>query len=299
MTQNIIVLSVDHNENHIQYDHGFITKKYSKMCLGHEIHMSRFVLFDMLVQNVVSINDIIVTLKDRLFLYTKIFPNCIDDITFMNMDKTNYNIINLSLITGSDIHVNRDSIYETYNHKVLDKFYSPEFKLLLNNIDFCEINYDNNYNKDYIVIHHRYHCNIDFLIQIIEKLNEKNDVNIIIFNNNNSFLEKELQKYNNLIFIDNLQLYASFLNSYKSKYKCKLFISEWSGGGQLSHYTYDGKVMYYFNHYQCDIHYVGHEKLFLQETMSSDFRGPHWDFKHSRNIDMNMFKNINDLLENI
>lgn len=298
MSQKIIVLSVDHHDNYTLYDNGFITKRYSKMCLGHEIHMSRFVLFDMLLQNVISINDIIVTLKDRLFLYTKIFPNCIDDITFMNMDKTKYKIINLSLITGSDIPVNRNSIYETYNHKILDKFYTPEFKLLLNNIDFCDINYDSKYNKDYIVIHQRYNCDINILIQLIEKINEKNDINIVIFNNNKSFLQMTLQKYNNLIFIDNLQLYASYLNSYKSKYKCKLFISEWSGGGQLSQYTYDGKIKYYFNQYN-DYSYIGQEVSFLKESMTHDFRGPHWDFKYSRDIEISMFKNIYDLLQDI
>jgi len=298
MSQKIIVLSVDHNENYKLYDNGFITKRYSKMCLGHEIHMSRFVLFDMLVQNVISINDIIVTLKDRLFLYTKIFPNCIDDISFMNMDKTKYEIINLSLITGSDIHVNRNAIYETYNHKVLDKFYTQDFKLLLNNIEYCDINYDYNYNKDYIVIHQRYNCNIDKLIKLIEKINEKNNVNIVIFNNNKSFLELKLQKYNNLIYIDNLQVYASFLNSYQTKYKCKLFISEWSGGGQISQYTYDGKILYYFDHYN-DNGYTGQEVSFLKESMTGDFRGPHWDFKYSRDIEMKLFKNINDLLQYI
>ena len=293
MTKNIIVASLDCNHNLVLPLHGNLTKRYGKMCLGHEIHMTRYVIFDMLLQNRISIDDIIVTLKDRKFLYTKIFKNCIssEEFTEMELDEKNYNIINLHLITGSDIHVNYSSILENFQHQTFKQFYTPEFKYLLNNIDYCITGYEED--KDYIIIHHRYDCNINMLLKIIDKINNSMNVNIIIFNNNISYLKENMNNINNIIFIDNLQIYASYLNSNK----CKLFISEWSGGGQLSHYCYDGKIMYYFNQYS-DIHYVGQEKNFAKLSMETDMF-QHWDFKHSRNIDICLFCTADDILNNI
>jgi GH15 family glucan-1,4-alpha-glucosidase len=263
------------------------------MCLGHEIHITRYVIFDMLLQNRISLDDIIVTLKDRIFLYKKIFKNCISSEEFieMNLNEKNYNIINLHLLTGNDIPVSYSSILENFQHQTLKNFCTPEFKYLLNNIDYCNTGYPED--KDYIIIHHRYNCSIDILSKIINKVNNTMNVNIIIFNNNISYLKQNINNVNNIIFIDNLQIYASYLNSNK----CKLFISEWSGGGQLSHYCYDGKIMYYFNVYN-DLHYVGNEKVFAEKSMETDMF-QHWDFKHSRIIDINMFCKVDDVLNNI
>jgi hypothetical protein len=291
MSKNIILASLEHEDNYILQENGNTTKRYCKMCLGHEIHMTRYVIIDMLLQNKISTDDIIVTLKDRTFLYSKIFKNCITSDAFTMMEKDGYNIINLSYITGSDIPVREWSILQKYNHQVLKKFYTSEFKTLLNSIDYCETHYD--CAKDYIVVHHRYNYDINMLIKTINKINSVVDVNIVIFNNNMSYIKKELENYKNLMFVDNLQLYASYLNNPK----CKLFISEWSGGGQLSHYCYDGKIIYYFHQYH-DIHYVGKEKEFAKLSMETDMF-QHWDFKHSRNIDINMFCTLDDLLENL
>jgi hypothetical protein len=160
----IIIVSLEHHDNYVSFENGYETKKYSKMCLGHEIHMTRYVLIDM----------------------------------------------------------------------------------------------------------------------------------IIIFNHNLSYLKPILEKeFTNLIFIENLQLYASYLN----QKKCKLFISEWSGGGQLSHYCYEGKILYYLHTYR-DYHYIGQEKERCKQSMETDMI-PCWDFKHSRDIDINLFDSITNLINNL
>jgi hypothetical protein len=291
MSKNIIIASLEHPDNSILQEHGNTTKHYTKMCLGHEIHMTRFLILDMLLQKKISGDDIIVTLKDRLFLYSDIFENCISCETFMLMEKDGYNIINFSYITGSDIPVREWSILQVYNYQVLKQFYTPEFKSLLNTIAYCETHYNND--QDYAVIHHRYNCDINMLIKTIDKINSVGEMNIVIFNNNISYLQSELKNYKNLLFVDNLQLYASYLNNPK----CKLFISEWSGGGQLSQYCFDGKIMYYLNHYHSH-EYVGNEKEFAKLSMETDMF-QHWDFKHSRNIDINLLHTLDDLLENL
>lgn len=266
------------------------------MCLGHETNLTRFILFDMLIQRHITKDDIVVTLKDRQFLYTKIFPNCIDSEAYQQIpDKSDYQIIPLWKITASEMHIDRPSIYQQFRHTMLEKVDFPEMKYLLNSIDYCPIDTLNQY-TDFIVIHHRYQCPSEILYKIIEKVREGNlHIKIVIFNSNISFLRGQIKNSDNILWIDNLQLYASYMNSPN----CRYVISEWSGGGQLSHYCHDGPVLYYFNHYRDITGYVGREKQILKESMSSDFRGPYWDFKFSRNVDIRIYKNIGMLIEHL
>jgi hypothetical protein len=288
MIKNIVIASIDHSFNYVSFEHNNYTKKYSKMCLGHEIHMTRYIIIDMLIQNHISRDDIIVTLKDRQFLYNSIFKNVITSEDFSNMNKDGYNLINLHLVTGCDIDVNKNNIMCHFNYKTLSKFYTEEFKHLLNNISYIDTGYDNN-DKDYVVIHHRYNYDLVNLRNTIDVINSKMNVKIIIFNNNINYLKETLSEYKNLLFVDNLQLYASYLNNLK----CKLFISEWSGGGQLSHYCYDGKIMYYFNQYS-DENRIGLGNKLASEAMESNMY-VNWDFKHTRNIDLVLYKNLADI----
>jgi hypothetical protein len=289
--KNIIIASLEHPNHLTKEEKGYKTKNYCKMCLGHEIHLTRFLIIDMLLQKKISSDDIIITLKDRKFLYSKIFKNCISEEEIGNIDKNEYNIINFTPVTGTDIPVQEWSILQYYNHQTLKNFNTPEFQLLLNNIHFCETGYNNE--KKYIVVHHRYNCDINILIKIIDKINNIIDVNIVIFNNNKLYLIEEFKNYSNLIFVDNLNLYASYLNSNK----CKLFLSEWSGGGQLSQYCFDGNIIYYFDNYE-DNGYVGKENDFTKKSMETDMY-QHFDFKHSRNNFVKLFLKIDELLENI
>lgn len=284
-------MSLEHPENTMENINGIVTRRYHKMCLGHEIHMTRYVLFDMLVQNRVTTDDVIVTLKDRRFLYTQIFSNVIDTLTYDTMDTSGYTIINLSLITGSDITVDRDSIFRHYQHQVLDKFYSDHTKSLLDSIEYTEDIVD--MEGPYIVIHYRYGSDSLFLKNMVDKIYETygDGMNIVIFNNNISILKNNLEQYSRITFTEHLQTYASYLH-HKN---CVLFISEWSGGGQLAHYCYTGKILYYFMTYT-DTHYVGHEAKYVANSMIADFKGPHWDFKHSTDIHVVMFPTISDLI---
>jgi len=293
----ILLMSMDHYENRVIENNGSPIKTYKKMCLGHETNLTRFVLFDMLIQRHITKDDIVVTLKDRQFLYTKIFSNCIDSEAYQQIpNKQDYHIIPLWKITASEMHIDRPAIYQQFQHTMLEKVDIPEMKSLLNSFDYCPID-PLHQNTDFIVIHHRYQCSHEILQRMIEKVRKGNlYIPIIIFTSNIPFLKKEIENPEmNIYWTNNLQLYASYMNSPH----CRYVISEWSGGGQLSHYCHDGPVLYYFNHYRDITGYVGREKQILKESMSSDFRGPYWDFKFSRNIDIRLYKNIGDLIENI
>ena len=295
MTKNIILISCDWKYYRDVIDDKYdISPNNNRLCLGHEIHMSRILLIDMLIQNKISTQDTIVTLNDRIFLYKNIFHSCITYQEYKKMNIQEYNIINLIYITGTIFPVQANNILNFYGHKTLDKFYTPITKQLLNNIDYCNIDMFDN--KDYIIIHHRYDCDINILFKILSKINETRvNIHIVIFNNNLEDLKKQttIKQYTNLFFIDNLQVYASYLNHPK----CKLLISEFSGGGQLSHYCYDGIVMYYFYTYN-DYSHIGNETKFLNASMETDMF-QYWDFKNTRNIKILFFYNSDNLLENL
>jgi hypothetical protein len=99
--------------------------------------------------------------------------------------------------------------------------------------------------------------------------------------------------HKNLVFIDNLQLYASYLNHEK----CKLFISEWSGGGQLSQYCYSGTILYYFNHYK-SYEYLNKIDELTKKAISTTYHES-WDFKNPNNSSIKMYENLDSLLNNL
>ncbi|AYV80245.1 MAG: hypothetical protein Gaeavirus20_10, partial [Gaeavirus sp.] len=89
-------------------------------------------------------------------------------------------------------------------------------------------------------------------------------------------------------------LYASFL----SNTNCKLLISEWSGGGQLSQYCFNGKTLYYFDNYAShdyEIHYLQYQ--FHANLLNNIFNC--WDFKSTTNCDREYCKTFDNMLERI
>jgi hypothetical protein len=269
-------------------------------CLGHEVHITRCIIIDMLLKGYIKSNDIIVTKKDRKFLYTLLFNNVCDIDDFnknhsIHLSKRNdINIINLNEYTTGAATGN---ITNYKNFIFNKKYYTEEFKNKLLNIEYIDTKYDDNYNNDYVLIHHRYADNIDNLKKICYKIHNVYgaDTNIIIFNNNINNLSTISNK--NIILINNLQIYASYLNGYNSKYKCKLFITEWSGGGQLSQYCYSGNSLYYFNNYN-SIDYINRFDYIKENVMKCSYFD-WWDFKNPSNSNYKLFINLDELLNNI
>ena len=280
-------------------------------CLGHEIHITRFILVDLLLQHIITPHDTIVTANDRKFLYTKIFTTVLNINEYINLDKRLYNIIDLSTI-----YTLNASTHLQFPGTTL-RFNLPDFKTHILNIEYVNTNYDDSYSNDYVIIHHRYTANLDNLTKLIAKTFDVfgSTINIIIFNNNISHLE--FLRTNNILLIDNLQLYASYLNGYNSKYKCKLFISEWSGGGQLSQYCFpNGNIMYYMDFYPQWQHYVDQIKKYyagsyienidemsinsenINTILCADNYFTAWDFKNLANSNIQMFLNFDNLLAN-
>ena len=98
----------------------------------------------------------------------------------------------------------------------------------------------------------------------------------------------------NVFIIDNLQIYASFLN-HKN---CDLFISEWSGGGQLSQYCCNCKIIYYFDNYTSIDYEINHEKYQNAANQINNIFG-WWDFKSTTNCKRFYYKSFDIMLENL
>lgn len=240
--------------------------------LGHEIHILRIILLDLYCKKIVSNEDIIIIdTKDRLFLYDKIFNNIIFFDEYDKMDKSNYEIIDISPYFTT---MNHDTILELkkFNYDIAtSKYKTNKFIEICQRINYFNINEIKQLfefpfidKEKFIIIHHRYDCDINYLIIILEsiyKLTTK--YKIIIFNNNPNDLKSKLS-YNNVFVINNLRLYASLLNLMN----CILVIGEWSGGSQLSQYCCHCDILYYYNFYGHTIPY--YNNLFNINVTSHD-----------------------------
>jgi hypothetical protein len=99
------------------------------------------------------------------------------------------------------------------------------------------------------------------------------------------------KKYDNLIFTSNLQLYASYLHHNN----CFLFITEWSGGGQLSQYLTKGTICYYFRRYPPE--YINtYKEYYSLVNMDNSTIYTHWDFKKTTDAKVVMFDSVDRMV---
>lgn len=262
-------------------------------CLGHEIHATRCVIIDMLLQKYIDEDDIIVVKNDeRKFLYNLLFKRVITIHEFSLIDNIQeYNVIDLFLISENPGNIRTHCIP---NFEYSKNYYTEEFKNNLLKLNFFG---DVEVNENFVLVHHRYNCDISILRKIYYKIRELyGDVKIIIFNYNIQNLGDVLNSdssISNIFLIDNLNLYSTYLH----KKECILFISEWSGGGQLAQYCFGGKIRYYCNNYsESDLPgHVSNFKKLVEASTTTDYLDC-YDFKNPLDSDMKLFKNIDELL---
>jgi hypothetical protein len=250
-------------------------------CLGHEIHITRCIIIDMLLQNFINKHDVIIVgNNDKKFLYNILFDNV---LTCHEFNWNLYNHIDLTMFT---LYATSQDYHKNFNIITPSKPYlTYEFKERLLSIEYCHVKCD----EKFVLIHQRFNDSIDNLKCICKKIKEVyGTIKIIVFNN---AIEK-LEPLENTIFINNLQTYASYLHHPN----CILFISEWSGGGQLSQYCYSGKILYYFNFYNVP-DFIGREKEFIELASISYF--DNWDWKNPNHCCIQLFKNVNEMIDNL
>ncbi len=266
--------------------------------LGHEIHITRYILLDLLQKNKITNDYVIVTVNlERKILYENLFNNIIDWNEYKNKYEGKVEFLDLTYYSESGTAAYK--IYDkfeqmNYSHWNFER--SEAFLNLCNNIKYIDLNqkYSNIINNKFIVIHVRFNMNIDMLKRLINSIRNITDIKIIIFTVKN--INNILNNFNNIVKIENLNEYVSFLKNDN----CELLISEWSGGGQLSHYAgrENLKIYYYFLSHQSP-YYINilDDLLSTSNEYNNIFKS--WDFKTSKKINIKLYLNLDETIKNI
>ena len=282
--------------------------------LGHEIHITRYFLYDLLQKNIIDNNVNIVTVsEDRFFLYNNIFTKIYKWSDYENnIDKNNIKVINLTYysqrflyspnIIDESKELNLNYSYDTFER-------SGKFVDYINNFNIINLNEDDKYKliieNDFIVIHYRFtmvqknkihNKTTENLFKILNKIREHSNNTIVIFCSKlpDDKVQKDLE-CKNIVIIDNLQYYASFL----SNEKCKLLISEWSGGGQLSQYCFDGgKILYYFDFYPSNDYELKFNDYQKTANLPNNIFNC-WDFKSTKTNEREYYKTLDLMISDL
>ena len=225
--------------------------------IGHEIHVTRQIVLLLLSMNLIDTNVTIVTKNyERFFLYNNIFKNVMafDDLS-PDIDKSK--VIDLTQANRwfHDVRfLNNDSMMQftdierrfpimTHIRKLKSiPFRNEKFNNMVLNINY--INISHLIKKDFVIIHHRivdhksWYNKENYTQHIIDKVRYIDpDVQIFIFS------VEHIEISSDITIISDIPTYASLLQSDQ----CKAYISEFSGGGQLSQYCHKNKIFYFFN----------------------------------------------------
>ena len=229
-----------------------------------------------------------------------------------NMNKNNIKEIDLTnYSSGLNMEHNVEGVLKKEFNYTFDKFeITSKFINYINNINIINLNEDEKYKSiienDFIVVHYRFSMvnsdtkithngNTQNLFKIIDKIREHTNNDIVIFCSKlpDDKVQKDLE-CKNIVVIDNLQYYASFL----SNKKCKLLISEWSGGGQLSQYCFDGKIMYYFDFYPSNNYEINFDSYQKHANLPNNIFNC-WDFKTTRTNEREYYKTLDLMISNL
>lgn len=179
--------------------------------LGWEVVVSNVYIKSLLDENKISKDDVIVTKKDRKFIYSSVFTNVIDWDTFK--------LKNIS--SDEIIKIDYSNILETFNFSKINKELICNFNLNKN----IEEKYNINGNFICYCLRLRKHCeyrnsSVDVAKSVIKKLVDDFGIKVFVVGNDAEFLCDG----DNVINVG-LQDFASLINS---KY-CKSCISKLSG----------------------------------------------------------------------
>jgi hypothetical protein len=231
----------------------------------------------------------IYTPQDRMFLYTNIFPHV---FPIEELKKHNENEV-VDLTESFDNPRNCPQILVNMGYNNMLPYRTPEFLKLCNNIDVIPMTM----NSPFCVLHFRQMYNYMNPLEDLEKLihwvrrKGYDDNKIVVFWNTTNTHGLE-HKYENIIITNNLHEYASYM----SNNNCKMVVSEWSGGGQLSQYTTRGTIYYYFRNYP-SLDYEKHYLLYVKNGNANDATiDSFWDWKNTTDAKVVMVLDFESLL---
>jgi hypothetical protein len=298
--------------------------------LGHEIHVGRSIVCDMLKRGYLSpgLGDSIITgLPDRKFLYEGLFgidgvmdfsqmiqfpapirpPKAINEyftIASKDLQATsqfrNFDIINLDgyALPPTYCTFTTSNEMKQIGYEVPQRYFDEDFKSVAKVFNFCSkeevLQVVPPSIENFMIIHDRYDAPLVNLTSILSKFSKLSAK--VIFTANSQRVPESLRVSENLIIVDNLKLYASLLKDSR----CTGLISEWSGAGQLSQYTLgpQGLAIYYHGHYQDIYNFTASHKIYeLNATLGNYFNC--WDFKNISGCKIVHFRDFDELVSNM
>jgi len=200
--------------------------------LGWELGIVQFLIKSRLLDGTISNTDIIVTRKDREFIYTNYFDKVIDWETFIT-EKTDEDTV--EYINSWLLDVLRENLKEKHYESDICNF---------DNIQNIEKRYNITDNFIIFCVRMRDHCdfrnsNIDTIRQVISHLEHILNIKAFIVGNGAEILETDKTKH------INLRQFSSLLSSRK----CKICISPMSGLVHITNFSgHDELVNIIFDH---------------------------------------------------
>lgn len=296
-----------------QFDKGI---QRDRTALGHELHMSRIIVLDLVSRGFVSPEKIkIITQPDRFFLYTGLFSDVHDARSYLTAEDGGDDLCATSITVDLTAYMRCHNIsYGIVEPCPLDKlgyrfkstgWNTRELRQLSERaIELAPLP-PPHVEAPFLVVHFRFvetnstddaKTQMFKLRQLVEACRSVfPTTKIIVFWNpveHEDALKGCLAKDPNLVWTRDLHTYASYLGHPN----CLLFLSEWSGGGQISQYVSSALLLYYFDYYP-SMNYLQTYPHRIRHVSSLDSKiWDYWDFKKLTNAKMLLLPSFADVI---
>jgi hypothetical protein len=275
--------------------------------LGHEIHLGRLILLDMLHNNYIDENDVIVTFQDRFFLYSKLFKLIITHEQYFEKYTKNEQQLQIWPFMVSSLkeinHYYIKDFESKINYPIRQKLYERferNFDDIISKIDYPIIPDALIPSKNFVVIHLRtfnknlksnnnFVTNYEVLLRIIAKIKDKYPhFDTYVFSSQTVTLDLDIP---DIKIINELNVYAALMNH---DY-CEAVISELSGGGEFSQYCHNKKIYLYGGSYSIDSCVFNQ----VSSNQNENLLHSNWNCHGTTNASLEWFNSANDLLEKL
>lgn len=280
---------------------------YGHPCLGHDLHLTRIIILDLLNKEKINSNDTIIVTKDRQFMYENIFKNIITYNEFVEKLNSNEIIFNekeliffppiISDLLSSRLKPTNNSLYKNFNYDIDNSEYWND-KLVNNILNIRKYNINEELNKlienKFIIFIIRTKTENDLCMEHLNQLKlirEKtnNKYKVILFCLKDSKIDEIISKDLYDFKIKNIQEYITLI----THENCYFLLGEISGLVEISYY-YHGpnlKILEYRGEYYKE------ENYFKNTFKNTIFQN--WNGKFIEPINHKILKNFDEALNNI
>jgi hypothetical protein len=300
-------------------DHGIDTKTYSganindvniqsilspyvnnHFCLGHDLHISRIIVFDLLNKNIINNNDTLIVTKDRQVFYNNLFKNIITFTEFIEKVNNNEihinNFIFLPSVVNDLLYGRPNTELMKFNYNINNNDYWND-KMIENITTFNKCIFNNELNN---IIKNKF---IIFIIRSFDNIDIDSTYHNYIYNLRQHTLTKYkliLYCYKDIQFnkehydyiINNISEYMSLL----IHTNCYFVIGEMSGLLEVSYFHHNNnlQILEFVNiTYKKPLDYNLCNNTFKHSIMSN------WNNKYIEPITHKLFENFKNILETI